>query len=231
MRLDKFLANKDICSRKEAKKFIKQNEVYVNDKLISSVTHKLNENDEVCIDNYLFYVNEFKYFILNKPQNVVCANNDDLHETVFDLINFEDFQLDLFTVGRLDLDTTGLLLITNDGKFSHSLMSPKRHVNKTYNVVCMNDISDEDLKKLERGVIIDNDYQTLPAQTKRISKTNILLTIQEGKFHQVKRMLHAVDNEVVELERTNIGNLKIPADLKPGDYVSYTKKTLESLIY
>lgn len=231
MRLDKFLANKDICTRKEARKFMKQNDILVNGVKAKAVTDKLQENDEVTIGEYTFYVNEFKYFIFNKPEGVVCANADDLHETIFDLMAFEDFQTDLFTVGRLDLDTTGLLLITNDGKFSHSLMSPKRHVDKTYHVVCRDDISDSSLEQLEEGVTIEYDYETMPAKTKRISSNELLLTISEGKFHQVKRMLVAVDNEVIKLSRVSIGNMTIPEDLELGEYDAYTKETLESLIY
>ncbi len=231
MRLDKFLATKEICSRKEARKFLKQNEILINGKPAKNVTDKLAENDEVTIAEYTFFVNEFKYFLMNKPEGVVCANADDLHETVFDIMAFEDFQTDLFTVGRLDLDTTGLLLITNDGKFSHSLMSPKRHVDKTYRVTCQFDISDSDLKQLEEGVVIEYDYETMPAKTERISSNEIYLTISEGKFHQVKRMLVAVGNQVTNLSRVSIGNLQVPDDLEIGDYDAYTKETLESLIY
>ncbi len=231
MRIDKFLANKDICTRKESRKFFKQNEILVNGVKAKSVTDKLSENDEVTIGEFTFFVNEFKYFLMNKPEGVVCANADDLHETVFDIIAFEDFQSDLFTVGRLDLDTTGLLLITNDGKFAHSLMSPKRHVDKTYHVVCRDKISDEDLKRLEEGVTIEYDYETMPAKTERISDNELYLTISEGKFHQVKRMLVAVGNEVTILSRVSIGNLTVPKNLEIGDYDAYTKETLESLIY
>lgn len=231
MRLDKFLANKDICTRKEARRFLKQNKILVNGVPAKSVTDKLAENDEVTINEFVFIVNEFKYFLFNKPQGVVCANADDLHETIFDLMAFEDFQSDLFTVGRLDLDTTGLLLITNDGKFAHSLMSPKRHVDKTYHVVCRDQISDDDLATLEAGVTIEYDYETMPAKTERINSNEIYLTISEGKFHQVKRMLVAVENEVVELARVSIGNLTVPEDLEVGEYDAYTKQTLESLIY
>ncbi len=231
MRLDKFLTNKDICSRKEARKFLKQNEILINGVKAKSVTDKLNENDEVTIDKYTFYVNEYKYFLFNKPEGVVCANADDIHETIFDIMAFEDYQTDLFTVGRLDLDTTGLLLVTNDGKFSHSLMSPKRHVDKTYHVICKDEISDSDLQALEEGVTIEYDYETMPAKTQRINSNEIYLTISEGKFHQVKRMLVAVNNEVVQLSRISIGNLTIPEDLSIGEYDAYTKETLESLIY
>lgn len=231
MRLDKFLANKDFCTRKEARRFLKQNNILVNGTPAKNVTDKLKENDEVVINEFTFFVNEFKYFLFNKPQGVVCANADDLHETIFDLMAFEDFQSDLFTVGRLDLDTTGLLIITNDGKFSHSLMSPKRHVDKTYHVVCRDNISDDDLATLEQGVTIEYDYETMPAKTKRISDNELYLTISEGKFHQVKRMLVAVGNEVTELSRTSIGNLTVPEDLEIGEYDAYTKETLESLIY
>ncbi len=231
MRLDKFLSNKDICTRKEARRFLKQNPILVNGVPAKNVTDKLNENDELTIGEYTFYVNEFKYFLFNKPEGVVCANADDLHETIFDIMAFEDFQADLFTVGRLDLDTTGLLLVTNDGKFAHSLMSPKRHVDKRYHVVCRDDIDDAALKQLEDGVTIEFDYETMPAKTERISSNEIYLTISEGKFHQVKRMLVAVDNEVVKLSRVSIGNMTIPDDLEVGEYEAYTKETLESLIY
>lgn len=230
MRLDKFLANKDICTRKEAKKFVKKNEILINGTRATNVTNKLEENDEVQIGEYTFFVNEFKYFVMNKPEGVVCANSDDLHETVFDLMAFEDYQTDLFTVGRLDLDTTGLLLITNDGKFSHSLMSPKGHVGKTYHVTATRAISDSDIAKLEAGVTIEFDYETKPAKVERINETEIYLTISEGKFHQVKRMLEAVDNMVIKLERVKLGNMSIPNDIELGDYDAYTKETLLQLI-
>ncbi len=231
MRLDKFLSTKELCTRKEARKFVKQNAVYVNGVHIKDVTYKLAEDDAIEIGEYLFYCNQFKYFIMNKPTQTVCANSDDLHETVFDLIAFEDYQSDLFTVGRLDLDTTGLLIITNDGKFAHSLMSAKRHVDKTYHVIAKDDISDDDIKRLEAGVTIDYDYQTMPAKVERISSNQINLTISEGKFHQVKRMLKAVDNEVTKLSRISIGNMQIPTDIATGEYEAYTKQTLETLIY
>ncbi len=231
MRLDKFLSNKDICTRKEARKFLKQNEILVNGNTISSVTHKLNEDDQVEIGDYLFYVNEFKYFIFNKPKNVVCANKDDIHETIFDLMAFEDFQSDLFTVGRLDKDTTGLIIITNDGKFAHQLMSPKQHVNKKYKVSLTSPINQVSIDRLEQGVIIEYDYHTMPAKVEIIDDTTIYLTISEGKYHQVKRMLAAVDNEVTDLGRVSIGNMTIPDDIKIGDYDAYTKQTLIDMIY
>lgn len=231
MRLDKFLSNKDICTRKEARKFLKQNEILINGVQAKNVNENLNEDDEVIIGDFTFYVNEFKYFLFNKPTGVVCANNDDLHQTVFDLFDFADYQNDLFTVGRLDLDTTGLLIITNDGKFSHSLISPKHHVGKKYHVVCEKSISDSDIVKLENGLTIDYDYTTMPAKVERIRENEIFLTIQEGKYHQVKRMLIAVDNKVTELSRVSIGNLTVPSDLAPGEYEAYKKETLEKLIY
>lgn len=231
MRLDKFLANKDICSRKEAKRFVKKNQILVGNKPISDVSYKLQENDEITINGNLFIVNEFKYFVINKPQGCVCANQDDLHETIFDYLSFEDFQTDLFTVGRLDLDTTGLLIITNDGKLSHNLMSPKHHIDKCYHVVARDKISKSGIQQLEAGLIIDFDYLTMPATVEVIDDFQILLTISEGKFHQVKRMLEAIDNQVVELSRVRIGNFELPDDLEIGDYEAYTLSTLESLLY
>lgn len=231
MRLDKFLANKDICSRKESKKFVKKNMIAVNGKTVNDVSFKLQENDEITINDNLFIVNEFKYFVMNKPVDCVCANQDDMHETIFDYLSFEDFQNDLFTVGRLDKDTTGLIIITNDGKLSHNLMSPKHHIDKCYHVTIEKPLTANDISQLEAGLIIDFDYHTLPAKVEVISDNQIFLTISEGKYHQVKRMLQAVDNNVTKLERVKLGNFQLPLELVQGDYEAYTLETLEKLLY
>ena len=168
------------------------------------------------------------YYMLNKPQGVVSATQDNTCKTVLDILDV-DCKKDLFPVGRLDKDTEGLLLITNDGELAHKLLSPKKHVDKTYLVGIARKLSTEDIEKLELGVDIGEKHLTQPAKVEVISDTEIKLTIHEGKFHQVKRMLKAVDNEVLTLKRVSFGGLKLDETLKTGEYRELTEQEIEIL--
>lgn len=230
MRLDKFLALKGVCSRSEVAKLLKQIDVLVNDKIVTKKDHKLIVGDTITVDEVTFEYQENLYFIMNKPKDVVSATKDDLHETVLELLYMEDYQTDLFPVGRLDIDTTGLLIITNDGQFAHELINPKKKIDKVYEVIIDHSLSDDDINELENGVIIHEDYLTKPAIVEVVNDDKIYLTISEGKYHQVKEMLKAVGNEVLELKRIKIGNFELDTDLECGEYKEMKKEELLNLI-
>ena len=228
MRLDKFLKDTGFGSRKEVKILIKQKRVSVNDALVSNEGLSINEEkDVVKVDNQIVKYVKYVYIMLNKPQGVVSATTDYIHTTVIDLIN--DFKyLDLFPVGRLDIDTEGLLLITNDGALSHNLLSPKKHVDKTYFLKTNNSLTSDDMKRIEDGVYLDNEL-TLPAKIEKVSEYEYLLTIHEGKFHQVKRMIEAVGKSVTYLKRVSFGPLVLDNDLPLGKYRFLTEEEILKL--
>lgn len=217
MRLDKFLKDTGFGSRKEVKILIKQKRVSVNDTLVLNEGLSINEDKDVIkVDNNVVKYVKFVYIMLNKPKGVVSATVDNVHTTVIDLIN-EFKYLELFPVGRLDIDTEGLLLITNDGVLSHNLLSPKKHVNKTYLLNTDMPLTSSDMKELEEGVYLDSEL-TLPAKIEKINDLEYLLTIHEGKFHQVKRMIEVVGKKVTYLKRVCFGPLVLDEDLKLGSY-------------
>jgi 16S rRNA pseudouridine516 synthase len=228
MRLDKFLKDTGFGSRKEVKILIKQKRVSVNDTLVSNEGLSINEEkDVVKVDNQIVKYVKYVYIMLNKPQGVVSATTDNIHTTVIDLIN--DFKyLDLFPVGRLDIDTEGLLLITNDGALSHNLLSPKKHVDKTYFLKTNNSLTSDDMKRIEDGVYLDNEL-TLPAKIEKVSEYEYLLTIHEGKFHQVKRMIEAVGKSVTYLKRVSFGPLVLDNNLPLGKYRFLTEEEILKL--
>ena len=217
MRLDKFLKDTGFGSRKEVKLLIKQKIVSVNDTIVVNEGLSINEeHDIVKVGNNIVKYVKYVYIMLNKPKGVVSATVDNVHTTVIDLIN-EYKYLDLFPVGRLDIDTEGLLLITNDGTLSHNLLSPKKHVDKTYLLNTNVSLSDSDMRKLEEGVYLDSEL-TLPAKIEKINDLEYLLTIHEGKFHQVKRMIDAVGKKVTYLKRISFGPLILDENLALGSY-------------
>ena len=228
MRLDKFLKDTGFGSRKEVKVLIKQKRVSVNDEVISNEGISVDENTEIIkVDNKQVIYIKYVYIMLNKPQGVVSATIDNVHSTVIDLIN--DFKyLDLFPVGRLDIDTEGLLLITNDGALSHNLLSPKKHVDKTYYLETDEVLTIDDINKIESGVLIDNEL-TLPAKLEIVNDNKYLLTIHEGKFHQVKRMISSVGKKVTFLKRIKFGALELDKDLPLGSYRLLTNEEIEKL--
>ena len=228
MRLDKFLKDTGFGSRKEVKVLIKQKRVSVNDIVISNEGISVDEiTDIIKVDNtHVIYI-KFVYIMLNKPQGVVSATIDNVHSTVIDLINDYKY-LDLFPVGRLDIDTEGLLLITNDGALSHNLLSPKKHVDKTYYLETNEVLTSDDINQIESGVLIDNEL-TLPAKLEIVNDNKYLLTIHEGKFHQVKRMISSVGKKVTFLKRIKFGSLVLDKDLPLGSYRLLTNEEIENL--
>ena len=228
MRLDKFLKDTGFGSRKEVKVLIKQKRVSVNDVVISNEGISVNENTDIIKvdDKQVIYI-KYVYIMLNKPQGVVSATIDNVHSTVIDLINDYKY-LDLFPVGRLDIDTEGLLLITNDGALSHNLLSPKKHVDKTYYLETNEVLTSDDINQIESGVLIDNEL-TLPAKLEIVEDNKYLLTIHEGKFHQVKRMISSVGKKVTFLKRIKFGSLELDKNLPLGSYRLLTNEEIEEL--
>ncbi|MDA3966197.1 pseudouridine synthase [Enterococcus thailandicus] len=233
MRLDKFLADVGLGSRKEVKGLIKKGQVTVNGKVIKSDKFQVKELlDEIAyLDEKLMYQKNF-YYLLNKPAGVVSATQDNYDETVLDLLNDFDYREDLFPVGRLDKDTEGLLLITNDGALAHRLLSPKKHVEKEYFAKVAGVMTAEDIDAFSKGLVISQGEETLPAVltidavNEAEQTSDIRLILHEGKFHQVKRMVKAVGKEVTYLKRIRMGNVVIPADLGLGEYRELTAEEL-----
>ena len=232
MRLDKFLCETGAGTRSEVKQLLKKGMVTVNGNTEKSPDKKIDEiEDLVTLRGEKLSFAVFHYYLLHKPAVVITATEDDKQETVMSLLkDVKDVSLaKLFPVGRLDKDTEGLLLITDDGDLAHRLLSPKKHVDKTYLVRLKAPISDEDITKLEEGVDIGDETLTMLAKVKKNHDMEIELTIKEGRYHQVKRMLLAVGNEVVYLKRLSMGPLILPADLEKGTYRPLLPEELERL--
>ena len=230
MRLDKSLSETTTESRSQVKKEIRQGMVTVNG-IVEKLPEKQIEEktDCVCLKGKELHYQPFVYFMLNKPAGVVSATEDTLSKTVVELLSREDYRKDIFPAGRLDKDTEGFLLLTNDGELAHRLLSPKKHVDKTYFVRLRDALSEEAGTKLETGVSIGEKKDTRPAKVERVDTDTILLTIQEGKFHQVKRMLQAVDNQVLYLKRITFGGLSLDEGLSPGEYRALSDEEVKLL--
>jgi 16S rRNA pseudouridine516 synthase len=233
MRIDKLLSNAGIGSRKEVKKLLKDGAVKLNDVIIKDAKTQLNpEKDMVTVHNESVIYREYVYLMMNKPQGVISATEDLRDKTVIDLLKSEDRILEPFPVGRLDKDTEGLLLITNDGALAHQLLSPKKHVPKTYFAVIDGEVSEKDIDAFHEGVTLDDGYHTRPGLLKILKsglRSDIELTITEGKFHQVKRMFEAVGKRVVYLKRMSMGPLVLDESLKLGEYRELSVEELEKL--
>lgn len=218
MRLDKFLCDTAGLTRTEAKNAVKKGQIAVNGHVQKAADFKVKENtDTVTFQGRPLSYAAFHYYILHKPAGVITATEDKKESTVMDILREEKVK-NLFPVGRLDKDTEGLLLITDDGELAHNLLSPKKHVDKEYLVKVRDSISEDDCRKLSEGVDIGDEKPTAPAKVERVAEKEILLTIREGRFHQVKRMLQAVGNEVLYLKRLSMGSLRLPKDLEKGAY-------------
>ena len=236
MRLDKFLVNSGIGTRKEVKDILKNKKISVNDAFVKDGKIQIDEEkDIVKYEDKIIHYKPFVYIMLNKPAGVISATEDNHHKTVIDLLNNEYRTYDVFPVGRLDIDTEGLLLLTNNGVLSHNLLSPKKHVDKKYYVKIANSLSDDDIKMLENGIKLEENFVTKKAKVEIICNNSeknenlAYITISEGKFHQVKRMFKAVNNEVLYLKRVKIGNLSLDEKLKLGEYRELTEEELNNL--
>lgn len=228
MRIDKLFSTLGLLSRSECKKEIKAGHIRVGDRVVLSPAEQVDpENDDVFFRGEPVRYSEFVYYMLNKPAGYVTANSDPSFPTVFDLI--DDTRKDLAAVGRLDKDTTGFLLITNDGQLNHRLLSSKYHVPKTYLVTVSGTVTEEDLQVLRNGVDIGDDAPTLPAQAELIEGSVVSLTIYEGRYHQVKRMFDAIGKPVTALHRSSFGPLALDPDLKEGEMRPLTEDEMAEL--
>jgi 16S rRNA pseudouridine516 synthase len=227
------LANLGYGSRKEVKQLLKSGAVKVDDVVVKDPKQHVDTNKQsVTLNGEVIEYKEFIYLMMNKPQGVLSATEDSAQETVIDLLELEDQVYEPFPVGRLDKDTEGLLLITNDGQLSHRLLSPKKHVPKTYFAVIDREVTDEDVKAFAEGVTLDDGYETKPGELKILKsgiQSDIELTITEGKFHQVKRMFEAVGKKVVYLKRISMGPLPLDETLELGEYRELTDDEIEML--
>lgn len=232
IRIDKYLSEMGIGTRSEVKKYIRQGAVAIDGEMIKTPEYKIDETRQ----NVTFQGREvayvtFEYYMLNKPAGVISATFDKKEKTVIDLIASKS-RKDLFPVGRLDKDTEGLLLITNDGQLAHQLLSPKKHVDKVYYAKIQGKVTEKDQECFAQGLWIGKDEFVKPSRLKILVSDDISeveLTIQEGKFHQVKRMFEAVDKKVVYLKRLSMGPLKLDENLALGEYRPLTKEEQELL--
>ncbi|KPI57067.1 pseudouridine synthase [Clostridioides difficile] len=230
-RIDKILSNLGYGSRSEIKKYCKQGSVVVNGSEVSNPGTQVDtENDEILFNGGEVIYREYIYLMMNKPDGYVSATTDKYDPTVLDLIDLSYLAFEPFPVGRLDKDTEGLLVLTNDGKLSHRVLSPKKHVPKTYYAKIDGVVTEKDVEAFLEGVVLDDGYKTMPSQLnilKSDDESEIELTIHEGKFHQVKRMFESVGKKVVYLKRLSMGNLKLDESLELGEYRELTDEEVK----
>lgn len=224
MRLDKLLAHTGYGTRKEVKQIITNGWVDINGQTVKKVGFQVDiENDVVTVDGQVVQYQKYHYYIMNKPEGIISATEDHYHETVIDWLGPDYAHLDLFPVGRLDIDTTGLLLLTNNGQLAHQLLSPKREVPKRYFAVVNGIVEEKDIDKFAKGLDL-GDFVTQPSQLTILNvdeaknQSRIEVVIHEGKFHQVKRMCEKINCEVIQLQRLSMGPLSLPDDLPIGEY-------------
>ena len=233
MRLDKFISATTTLSRAEAKKIIKKG-ILINDILIKSPDYKVDEiNDRVILEGKRLVYQKYVYIMMNKPKDTVSATEDAIEKTVVDILKEEDRIHKVFPVGRLDKDTEGLMLLTNDGELAHRLITPKKDVVKKYYVEVSGELKEEHLSIVEAGVILEDGYKCKPARLEILessenkSRANIYIT--EGKFHQVKRMMKSLETTVTYLKRISIGELILDGNLELGEYRYLTNEELDKL--
>lgn len=224
MRLDKLLAHTGYGTRKEVKQIITNGWVDINGQTVKKVGFQVDiKNDVVTVDGQVVQYQKYHYYIMNKPEGIISATEDHYHETVIDWLGPDYAHLDLFPVGRLDIDTTGLLLLTNNGQLAHQLLSPKREVPKRYFAVVNGIVEEKDIDKFAKGLDL-GDFVTQPSQLTILNvdeaknQSRIEVVIHEGKFHQVKRMCEKINCEVIQLQRLSIGPLILPDDLPIGEF-------------
>lgn len=239
IRLDKYLTEMNKGSRSQIKEAAKKGRIQVNGQTEKKTDRKIDpQADQVLLDGKPVAYHAYEYYMLNKPQGVVSATEDRIHKTVIDLLGGE-IRRDLFPVGRLDIDTEGLLLLTNDGELAHQLLSPKKHVDKQYYARVAGTLPPDSKEQMAAGMTLSDGTQVMPGELSILtpvcecgevsSETEILLTIREGKFHQVKRMFEALGCQVVFLKRLSMGSLRLDESLRPGEFRKLTEEELEGL--
>lgn len=232
MRLDKFLSDCGVGTRSQVKKDIRDGRVCVNGEICRSPETKISpESDTVSFQGRTLGYRGFEYYMLNKPAGCVCAARDNLHSTIFDWIPMNP-RKDLAAVGRLDLETEGLLLVTNDGALSHRLLSPRHHVDKLYEARVSGRLAEEDIAAFARGIDIGDEKPTLPAElviTVSGEESLCRVTIHEGRYHQIKRMFHSLGKEVLWLKRLQMGTFVLDEKLAPGEWRRLDERELEDV--
>ena len=225
MRIDKYLANMNVGSRKEVHQLIKKGIVAVNGTTVKTPKQQVKESDQVTVNGDAVAYQKYHYFLLNKPKGVLSATEDRSQPTVISILAQQDRYQGIVPVGRLDKDTTGLLLLTNDGQLNHELLAPGKHVDKVYRAEIAGVANDATVKTFASGMTLGDGTKLQPAELKILSqdeehdRSTTEIKIREGKYHQIKRMFGAVGMKVVELERISMGKLTLPANLKRGEYL------------
>lgn len=232
MRLDRFFSSQEICSRKEIKEALRKGLVTVNGTVVKQADHKIDpDTDRIVLEGREIGFTPHVYYMLNKPMGVVSATEDKKQKTVLDLVPPELFRSDLFPAGRLDKDTTGFVLLTNDGDFAHRILAPKSHIEKTYHAGVARNISEADIAAFAEGITLKSGEKCLPAKLRLLSENDseILceVIICEGKYHQIKKMFEARDNKVLALRRVKMGNLWLDSELKEGECRVLSEKELK----
>ena len=235
MRLDKFLVESGLGSRSQVKQLLKKGQVWVNGAAVTSAKTQIDErSDQIVVDGQPLVYEKFVYYLLNKPKGVISATEDDRHKTVLDLLDDTARQKEVFPVGRLDVDTHGLLLLTNNGQLSHAMLSPKRHVAKVYQAQVAGLMDQADVERFAQGIEL-KDFTCQPAQLEIIERNEgaqtslVRITLSEGKFHQVKRMVLACGKEVTDLQRLSMGPLQLDTNLDLGQWRRLTEEEMQSL--
>ena len=235
MRLDKFLVESGLGSRSQVKQLLKKGQVWVNGAAVTSAKTQIDErSDQIVVDGQPLIYEKFVYYLLNKPKGVISATEDDRHRTVLDLLDDTARQKEVFPVGRLDVDTHGLLLLTNNGQLSHAMLSPKRHVAKVYQAQVAGLMDQADVERFAQGIEL-KDFTCQPAQLEIIERNEgaqtslVRITLSEGKFHQVKRMVLACGKEVTDLQRLSMGPLQLDTNLDLGQWRRLTEEEMQSL--
>lgn len=217
-RIDKIIASTGKMSRKDVKKAAKEGRISLNGIIAKDCSAKATEQDTLLLDGETICYSRYIYVMLNKPKGYVCSTDDPSSPIVNSLLSAELQKLDLFSIGRLDKNTTGLVILTNDGILTHELLSPSKHVEKEYLVETEYEIPSDTAKAFERGAVLDDGYTCLPARLEITDKNKATIVIKEGKYHQIKRMFASVGNKVTELQRVRIGGLRLNNGLKQGEF-------------
>lgn len=232
MRIDKFLAYTGVCNRSDSKKILKKKIVKVNGNVITNDGFKVDEcNDVIEVDGNVIKYQEFVYIMLNKPAGVISATEDKKEKTVIDLVSEYSYR-DLFPFGRLDKDSVGLLILSDDGKLAHELLSPKKHVNKKYYLKVKGILTNDDIIKFKDGIVLEDNEKCKEAILEIVKSSDIsecYVTISEGKFHQLKRMFKMIGKEVIYLKRISFGNIILDSKLNEGEYRLLSKEEVELL--
>ena len=230
IRLDKFFTQTATLTRSRAQKAIKNGEVSVNGEIIKNADRKINpQTDEIVYNGEIIRYSEYAYIVMNKPQGVVSATDDFNQKTVIDLLPEKMKALNLFPCGRLDKDTTGLIVLTNDGKSAHNALSPKKHVEKKYLFTVADEYTDEDVKAITSGITLKDGYTTKPCKIEKIDEKNGYIYLTEGKYHEIKRLFGARGNKITALKRVAFGKITL-SDLPDGEWRFMTEEEISSFI-